>query len=173
MQNISEIKLFKDIVETRKSEDVSEMNHKLDYALIFMLIGALLLVQVPKIILKISYASAAPEKQPKIKNSDLYENNILFPLESFLVNLMDSNTPRYLEVTFVLSLSSKKAKKEIEEKLPVITDKIINFLSTKTYDEAISRLGKVKIKKNVAKLINSALTTGHVKNVFITKFIVQ
>ncbi|HDM79464.1 MAG TPA: hypothetical protein ENG51_23850 [Deltaproteobacteria bacterium] len=149
------------------------MKHKLNHVLIFMAIGMILLVQVPEIIPKTSYASGEPEKETKIENTGSDESPILFPLEPLLVNLRDPNILRYLEVTFVLNLSSKKAKKEIEERLPVIKDKIINFLSTKTYDEAISQLGKVKIKKSVAKLINSDLTVGHIKKVFITKFIVQ
>ncbi len=106
-------------------------------------------------------------------NSDYSDNFTTLPLDTFLVNLDGSQHVSYLEITFVLSVSSESLKKEIDEKLPLLRDSIINYLSTQTYDLALSRMGKKIIKERVKQLLNSYLTTGHVKEVFITKFLVQ
>ncbi len=118
------------------------------------------------------YGATNPDNNPD-ENTVLSGKEYLFQMDPFLVNLNDRDLNRYLQVSFVLSLSSKKVESEIKEKLPLLTDAILGYLSTRTYDEVVSRIGKKEIKKSITKLVNSCLTSGYVKSVFITRFIVQ
>ncbi len=110
-------------------------------------------------------AAPAPQGTP--------EKLIPMPLNPYLVNLIDPDTRRYLKVRIVLNLSDKKLEQEITEKLPSISDAIIMFLTSKTYDEVISPMGKKKLKTEIQKIINKHLRTGYVTKVYFTEFLVQ
>ncbi len=101
------------------------------------------------------------------------EKLIPMPLNPYLVNLIDPDTRRYLKIRIVLNLSDKKLEKEITDKLPSISDAIIMFLTSKTYDEVISPMGKRKLKNEILKIVNKHLQTGRVTQVFFTEFLVQ
>ncbi len=101
------------------------------------------------------------------------EKLIPMPLNPYLVNLIDPDTRRYLKVRIVLNLSDKNLEKEITDKLPSISDSIIMFLTSKTYDEVISPMGKKKLKNEILKIVNKHLQTGKVTKVFFTEFLVQ
>ncbi|HDM77272.1 MAG TPA: flagellar basal body-associated FliL family protein [Deltaproteobacteria bacterium] len=117
--------------------------------------------------------NAETKKAVEVAPKGSSEKLTAMPLNPYLVNLIDPDTRRYLKVRIVLNLSEKKVEKEITEKLPSISDSIIMYLTSKTYDEVISPMGKKKLKSEIQKIVNKHLQTGRVNQVFFTEFLVQ
>ncbi|MGE4496730.1 MAG: flagellar basal body-associated FliL family protein [Deferribacterales bacterium] len=98
----------------------------------------------------------------------------LYPLESFVVNLADPGGSRYLRVTLQLELTAVKGlKEEIDKRAPQIRDAIITILSSKRYEEINSAQGKMIMKQQIMRRINSLLAAGQIANVYVTEFVIQ
>ncbi len=65
--------------------------------------------------------------------------------------------------------------KEIEERMPKISDIIINILSSEPYEELLRPAGKQKMKESIVSEVNAILPDdhGHLRNAFFTDFLVQ
>ena len=120
-----------------------------------------------------------PDKQQqkkiekKHKASDMAEIGPIYPLDPFIVNLVSSNADRYLKCKIDLELDSPDLQQEIDKKLPAIRDLIIRILSSKTVEEIQTAKGKEKLKEEIKRKINEMLTTGEVRNVYFTEFVIQ
>ncbi len=98
----------------------------------------------------------------------------LYPMESFVVNLADPGGSRYLRVTLQLELTAVKGlKEEIDKRVPQIRDAIITILSSKRYEEINSAQGKMIMKQQIMRRINSLLASGQIANVYVTEFVIQ
>ena len=118
-----------------------------------------------------------PQEQQKVekkhKVSSMAEVGPIYPLDPFIVNLVSPNADRYLKCKIDLELSNQEVQKEIDKKLPAIRDLIIQILSSKTVEEIQTAKGKEKLKEEIKRKINQLLTTGEVKNVYFTEFVIQ
>jgi len=115
-----------------------------------------------------------PKKvEKKHKASDLAEIGPIYPLDQFIVNLVSSGASRYLKCKIDLELDSPDLQQEVDKKLPAIRDLIIRILSSKTVEEIQTAKGKEKLKEEIKRKINSMLTTGEVRNVYFTEFVIQ
>ncbi|MCD8567877.1 MAG: flagellar basal body-associated FliL family protein [Geovibrio sp.] len=95
-------------------------------------------------------------------------------MESFVVNLADPGGSRYLRVTLQLELTAVKGlKDEIDKRVPQIRDVIITILSSKRYEEINSAQGKMIMKQQIMRRINSLLAAGQIANVYVTEFVIQ
>jgi flagellar FliL protein len=115
----------------------------------------------------------AQKMEKKKKVSDLTEIGPIYPLDPFVVNLVSSNAARYLKCKIDLELDSPELQQEIDKKLPAIRDLIIRILSSKTVEEIQTSKGKEKLKEEIKRKINEILTTGEVRNVYFTEFVIQ
>lgn len=98
----------------------------------------------------------------------------LLPMDSFVVNLADPGGSRYLRVTLQLEyMPAKGLKEEIEKRTPQIRDAIITILSSKRYEEINSAQGKMIMKQQIMRRINSLLAVGQIANVYVTEFVIQ
>lgn len=97
----------------------------------------------------------------------------LFPLETFIVNLVNKKRPMYLKTDMSLELSNKDLAAELKAKKAVIRDKIIGVLSSKTYQQIATIQGKNKLAQEIANTLNPMLSDGSINGVFFTKFVVQ
>ncbi len=81
----------------------------------------------------------------------------------------------YLAITLALEFDPKNSDlyKEVETKMPRITDMIITILSSKAYEEISTSQGKVNLKNEFLRRINAMLAKGRLYNVYITGFTVQ
>ena len=111
--------------------------------------------------------------EKKHKASDLTDIGPIYPLDPFTVNLVSSNADRYLKCKIDLELDSPDLQKEIDKKLPAIRDMIIQILSSKTVEEIQTAKGKEKLKEEIKRKINSILTTGEIRHVYFTQFVIQ
>jgi flagellar FliL protein len=101
------------------------------------------------------------------------EVGIMFPLETFTVNLLSESGRRYLKCDINFEMGGKELSPELEEKKPVFRDIVIRILSSKSLEEISTVKGKEKLKEEIVGEINKRLKDGKVKNVYFTNFVVQ
>ena len=117
---------------------------------------------------KRSYSSAAMEQSRKLS-----QIGVLYPLDTFTVNLKSDNGRRYLKVTMDLELSGQELTAELDNKTAVIRDRIIRILTSKTLEEVSSRKGKDKLTQQIKDALNSMLDDGQILGVYFTEFVIQ
>jgi flagellar FliL protein len=98
----------------------------------------------------------------------------IVPYSSFLVNLADAGGKRYLKFSLSIELSKhKNFQQEVEHKDAKIKDIIISIISSKTFEEINSPQGKIALKQEILRRLNTVMTGGKVEDVFFTEFVVQ
>lgn len=98
----------------------------------------------------------------------------LVTLDSFIVNLNESKSTRYLKVTFAAELASDELESRLKERKEVVRDRVITYLSGLTVDEVRGSETKEAIREMVAKRLNEALgRKDGVRSVLFTEFVVQ
>jgi len=133
--------------------------------------------------------SAAPAPQVKEKSASksssrssssnmddsrqLSEIGILYPLDTFTVNLKSDAGRRYLKVTMSLELEGEELSLELDAKSPVLRDRIIRILTSKTLEEISSKKGKSKVSSQIMDTLNSMISDGQIKGIYFTEFVIQ
>ncbi|WP_457749470.1 flagellar basal body-associated protein FliL [Sulfurimonas sp.] len=97
----------------------------------------------------------------------------LYPLDTFTVNLKSDSGRRYLKVTMSLELDNPELSHELDAKAPVLRDRIIRILSSKTLEEISSKKGKQKVSEQIMDTLNSMITDGQIKGIYFTEFVIQ
>jgi len=103
----------------------------------------------------------------------LSDIGILYPLDTFTVNLKSDQGRRYLKATISLELNGEELSLELDNKSPVIRDRIIRILSSKTLEEISSKKGKQKVSDQIVDTMNSMIVDGSVKGIYFTEFVIQ
>lgn len=103
----------------------------------------------------------------------LSEIGVLYPLDTFTVNLKSDQGRRYLKATISLELNGEELGIELDNKSPVIRDRIIRILSSKTLEEISSKKGKQKVSDQIVDTMNAMIVDGSVKSVYFTEFVIQ
>ena len=70
-------------------------------------------------------------------------------------------------------MDSPNTQPELDKLKPAIRDLIIRILSSKTVPEISTSKGKEKLKQEIAKQINAILSTGEIRHVYFTAFVIQ
>lgn len=95
---------------------------------------------------------------------------ILYPIESFLVNINSDQGPKFLQTQLEFELSEPALEDEIARKKPAIRDSIIVLLSSRSYKEMRDPAGMKKLRTDLLKAVNGLLSTGKVKEIYFTQF---
>lgn len=101
------------------------------------------------------------------------EVGLMFPLDTFTVNLLSESGRRYLKCEINLEIEGEELSPELETKKPIFRDIIIRILSSKSLEEISTIKGKEKLKEQIVNDLNMRLKDGKVKNVYFTDFVVQ
>ena len=101
------------------------------------------------------------------------EIGILYPLDTFTVNLKSDAGRRYLKATLSLELEGEELSLELDAKTPVLRDRIIRILSSKTLEEISSKKGKSKVETQIMDTLNSMISDGEIKGIYFTEFVIQ
>ncbi len=109
----------------------------------------------------------------KIKKVEKPEIGPIYPLDPFIVNLMEPMGKRYLKVRVELELTDAELSAEVDKRLPQFRDGILTLLSSKSFKEVNDLSGKYQLRAEILGMLNGYLKTGKVKNVYFTEFIVQ
>jgi len=107
------------------------------------------------------------------EKDDKDEIRPVFSLETFIVNLADRGSGRYLRVTMDLELSSKETTAEVEKRLPQIRDAILTVIPAKTSKDISTIEGKNALRDEIIQKLNSFIKNGSITNIFFTEFVVQ
>jgi flagellar FliL protein len=108
-----------------------------------------------------------------VSNESLTEVGLMYPLDTFTVNLLSESGRRYLKVEMNLEIEGEELSPELDTKKPVFRDIIIRILSSKSLEEISTIKGKEKLKEQIVDELNMRLKDGKVKNVYFTDFVVQ
>lgn len=117
-----------------------------------------------------SRASTSDDDEDSRVLSDI---GILYPIDTFTVNLKSDAGRRYLKVTLSLELEGKELSLELDSKTAVLRDRIIRILTSKTLEEISSKKGKQKISNQIMDTLNAMITDGKVKGIYFTEFVIQ
>lgn len=118
-------------------------------------------------------SSRSKEDSDDMGSRKLSEIGILYPLDTFTVNLKSDAGRRYLKATISLELNGKELSMELDNKSPVIRDRIIRILTSKTLEEISSKKGKQKVSEQIVDTLNSMISDGSVKGIYFTEFVIQ
>ncbi len=91
----------------------------------------------------------------------------------FTVNLADKGTDAYARVAITLELSNEKVKREVDKRMPIIKDAIIDVISSKTSDFVRTPEGREALRLELIRRLNIILVEGGVRNIYFTEFVVQ
>jgi flagellar FliL protein len=72
-----------------------------------------------------------------------------------------------------LELDGKHIAVELDNKIPVIRDRVIRILTSKTLEEISSRKGKQKVSLQIMDTLNAIVTDGQIKGIYFTEFVIQ
>lgn len=172
-------------------------NEKKNKAILFIIIGMvvvfLLLVGILVAVLMTSgnnhqEPQAAPTTQQEVqpqktvvnvgtsvsaRASDYGKMGPLFPIaDEFKVNLLTQTGKKILLTKISLELDKPESQPEIETKLPVLCDAIIEILSSKSFEEVATTKGKNRVKDEIVQRLNEFLIDGSIKNVYFTSFLI-
>jgi flagellar FliL protein len=103
----------------------------------------------------------------------LSEIGVLYPLDTFTVNLKSDAGRRYLKVTMSLELEGEELSLELDSKTAVLRDRIIRILTSKTLEEISSKKGKAKVETQIMDTLNAMITDGKIKGIYFTEFVIQ
>ena len=105
----------------------------------------------------------------------LYDIGILYPLDTFTVNLKSDAGRRYLKVTMSLELEGEELSLELDAKSPVLRDRIIRVLTSKTLEEISSKKGKQKVSQQIMDTLNAMISDGDIRGIYFTftEFVIQ
>ena len=104
------------------------------------------------------------------------EEKEIYPLKSFVVNLMDKTGlgKRYLKATVELEVSKQEEiKKMLDNQKPQLRDTILLMLSSQAFNEVNTMEGKIALKQALLFRINQVLGKQIVHKVYFTEFVVQ
>ena len=130
-------------------------------------------------------SSQAPAKEKSVSKSkrssssnyddsrQLSDIGILYPLDTFTVNLKSDAGRRYLKVTMSLELEGEELSLELDAKSPVLRDRIIRILTSKTLEEISSKKGKQKVSTQVMDTLNAMISDGTIRGIYFTEFVIQ
>ena len=119
-------------------------------------------------------------RQSRASTSNTYEDSrqlneigLLYPLDNFTVNLKSDSGRRYLKVTMSLELDGEELSLELDAKSPVIRDRVIRILTSKTLEEITSKKGKQKVSVQIMDTLNAMISDGKIKGIYFTEFVIQ
>ncbi|MGE4295154.1 MAG: flagellar basal body-associated FliL family protein [Campylobacterales bacterium] len=158
-------------------EEQAEPKKKSPLMLIIIGVVALLLIVVI-IIVVLVFSSSGSQAQAQRAAGGVAPGveatlGPIMDMDQFIVNLLSNDGRRYLKVQMSLELSHKNAGAEVQNKMPMIRDTIIQHLSSKRFDEIATESGKVRLREELKNNLNRYLIDGQIKNVFFTTFVIQ
>lgn len=116
-----------------------------------------------------------------VRSTDKFSPGLIYPAEgpiAFTVNLMTQTGKRYLKTSMQFELDKDELKAaatqaELDKKMPMLKDAVIDVLSSKSIEDVATTKGKNRVKDEIVKRINELLIDGQVFDVFFLDFVVS
>ncbi|MDL2259608.1 flagellar basal body-associated FliL family protein [Deltaproteobacteria bacterium OttesenSCG-928-K17] len=97
----------------------------------------------------------------------------IIEFKPFTVNLNDAGGKRFLRLTMSLEVTTAALGQEVNTKMPQFRDTILLLLSSLSYDDIATLDGKMRLRNQMLNRINSQLTSGKIRNIYFSEFVVQ
>ncbi|MBN1380269.1 MAG: flagellar basal body-associated FliL family protein [Deltaproteobacteria bacterium] len=97
----------------------------------------------------------------------------VWPMDTFIVNISDTEEERYLKVVIQLEVSDAGVIAELDQLKPRLRDSIIDLLTSKPYKDLIDLSAKQRLREDIAGRVNNALSKGKITKVYFTDFVMQ
>lgn len=94
-------------------------------------------------------------------------------INDFIINILDKNETRYLKAAITIELDSEETAAEVTQRMAQIRDAILLLVGNKTFAELSDLQGKLQLRAEIIARLNKLLTTGKVKGIYFTEFVVQ
>src|SRR5258708_30413707 len=91
-----------------------------------------------------------PGREPKAA-----EIGVLYPIESFLVNINSDQGPKFLQTQMEFELGDPALENEIARKKPAIRDSILLMLSSRSYKELRDSNGMRRLRSDLLRAVNN------------------
>ena len=107
---------------------------------------------------------------------ELMGNGAVIPMEPFVVNLADTDFPRYLRVSVSLMVDDKTMVEEVFENTAVLSksrDIILQMLSRQTSEEILGEEGKNHLRAEILESLEPYFHEPKVVDVMFTEFVIQ
>ncbi|UCZ55514.1 flagellar basal body-associated FliL family protein [Desulfurispirillum indicum] len=101
------------------------------------------------------------------------EIGTMYPMDTFIVNLADVLGKRYLRVTIQLEMDNPRLARELDRRSPQLRDAVLTILSSKKYEDISTAQGKLRLRSEIVSRVNAFLTSGSIRRVYFTEFVVQ
>ena len=121
------------------------------------------------------YSKYNKGKEDKAETKKTDKVSIVYPLNSFVVNLLDKQGvgKRYLKITMQLEVGKEEDKLLIGNHNAQIRDTILLLLSSQSLKEINTMEGKLELKQTLLSRMNQILGDGIVRRIYFTEFVVQ
>lgn len=139
----------------------------------FIIISSAFFIFYLKVIYQRPIISNQELENKVIEDAEAYPEFIEYKLEPLTVNLKRTNEDNYVNTKFTLIAVDYETKGELDKKVDIIRDKIIEILSNKTAIELVSVQGKLFLKDQIVTEVNAILKRGSVKEAYIESFVIQ
>ena len=118
-------------------------------------------------------SSHAPREEHRDESVDKAPGPVV-ALDTFVVNLNEPGSNRYLKTTFEVEVVDLAAQKDLEEHKRLVRDEMLSYLSNLTLKETMGEANKTKIREDLTERADKAVGgRGKVKHLFFTEFVVQ
>ena len=107
---------------------------------------------------------------------ELLAKGAVLDLEPFVVNLADTDSPRYLRVKITLMIDDKFALTHLSENKALLSktrDMILQTLSRKRSDQIIGEAGKRDLRAEILAKLDPIYHEPKVVDVMFTEFVIQ
>lgn len=95
-------------------------------------------------------------------------------MESFVVNLNEPDTPRYLKTRFEVELKNEESKVLFDRTMPAIRDGILRHLSSLTVADTLGAESKREIRDAVLAVVQGEMgDKSQVRSLYFSEFVVQ
>lgn len=115
-------------------------------------------------------ASDKPAKKKKRANGGA---PVFVTLETFTVNMADTDNERFAQIGVVLEVTEKKVDEVLKANMPAVRNAILLLLSSKTSKQVLSLEGKDQLATQIAAAVTQRIGKGTVDSVHFSQFIVQ
>lgn len=107
----------------------------------------------------------APEEEPRVKST--------LHLETFVLNLADTDQRSYLRVGIDLGLNQETKHGEDLTTVAQVRDSIVGVLAEAKANDLLTAEGKTKLKANLLRTLQERVPQLGVEEVYFTEFLIQ
>jgi flagellar protein FliL len=127
-------------------------------------------------VFKLLTAKPAHAAPAAAEHGDVKEETSAGPLvefETFVVNLNEAASSRYLKVTMRMEVANAKVQHAIEKRIHPVRDVVLGYLSGLGVADSLGAAAKDKIKADLIERIQELIGEDTIRRIYFEEFVVQ